>query len=415
MLSILGVLLVLSFLVIIHELGHFFAAKWCKVTVEEFGLGYPPLAKKLFRKWQTDFTLNWIPFGGFVRMEGEDVDASEAATPSSTNKPGPFFAKPAWQKLLIIMAGVAVNFMFGIVAFGMYFSISGLPVFTADLLQDGQLPFPVERVSAIKIDDDVRQVTSKDELLQLLNGVGARIDIVAPASPADQAGLKPGMKLTQLQVEGQDPIQLSSVESAVKAISEHRGQEVTLSTIGPCQGFVCQGQESELRVYVRQEAEVPANQGAIGVVFSHTASIFFPPVEMVVRGSWFGLQQALYLSYLIYEALIQMVVQLVTRGSVPAEVAGPVGIVHQTQQAGILKDGPLSVLNFAGLISINLAVMNLLPIPALDGGRAVFILLGLVLGKRRVSRVETIANYLGYGLLLGLLVAVTIKDVLAIV
>ncbi len=125
--TILVIVAVLAFLVLIHELGHFLAAKWAGVRVKEFGLGYPPRAMTLFRWDETDFTLNWIPFGGFVQMDGEDVLDPDTYEEETSGEGEPFFERPWWQRLVVILAGATVNFIFGVVAFGIVYSIIGIP------------------------------------------------------------------------------------------------------------------------------------------------------------------------------------------------------------------------------------------------------------------------------------------------
>jgi regulator of sigma E protease len=377
--SILYIILILSFLVIIHELGHFLAAKWAKVKVEEFGLGYPPKVATLFRFWGTDFSLNWIPFGGFVRMEGEDGEkqpnlVEQVVSKVAANREGPFYTKSATKRLVIILAGATVNFVFGIIAFSIVFSFSGIPTFVDSAL----------------------------------------IGRIAPDSPAAEQGIPTNVELIGLRT-GDERFAITNVEQAIEVINQHRGQTVNIQTGGTCQDGACQELLQEFEVYLRTAEETPDDQGSLGVSFETVQFSFYPWYEMPFRGMWYGTQQALMLGLLILNALGGMLYNLIASGQVPSEVAGPVGIVHQTQQSGILEQGFLSILNFAGMLSINLAVMNVLPIPALDGGRAVFILLEKVLGRSRTARAEQLANYGGYILLLSLIVLVTIKDVIALI
>jgi len=136
---------------------------------------------------------------------------------------------------------------------------------------------------------------------------------------------------------------------------------------------------------------------------------------MPFRGTWYGIKQAVGLGYLIIQALFQMVVQLAVTGQVPKDVAGPVGIVYEAQQGNIITDDFWSNLGFAGMLSINLGVMNLLPIPALDGGRALFILLEKIFGKKHIQKIEAYANYGGFALLILLILMITYKDIMRII
>ncbi len=376
------IVLVLSFLVLIHELGHYIAAKLVKINVEEFGLGYPPRAAVLFKKWDTIFSLNWIPFGGFVKMEGEDEvdddseheDRDESKKHQDkkvhTNSVGPFYEKNALQRLFVILAGAAVNFLFGILAFGIVFSFIGIPI------------------------------------------SDPRISQVVEGSPAATAGIPANVNIKSIII-GDQVIDVTSTDQVINTIYQYRGQSITLITTGLCQGFNCQSETHDYQVYVRTEQETPQNQGAIGVVFDPV--IFYPWYEMPIRGMIFGTVQAMQLGVLLLQFLGKMMIDLVAHQVVPQEVSGPVGIVYHTHKQGILDGGPLAVLNFAGMLSINLAIMNVLPIPALDGGRAVFIMLEKITGKKRIKRVESYLHYGGFVLLMGLLILVTIKDIVMVV
>lgn len=361
-------IIILSFLVVIHELGHYLVAKLCGVKVEEFGLGYPPRAVKLGTWWGTLFSLNWIPFGGFVKMEGEDATPSEVASQKSLQ------VKSAPQRLAVILAGAAVNFVFGVFAFAVVFSTMGIPT----------------------------PLTT------------ARIGLVQPGSPAAEAGLPANVELVALAV-GEQTVTQPSVESAIQFINDHRGQQIQVVTTGPCDTNGCQELAQSFTVYARTPDQTPAGQGAIGIAFESITLQFYPWYEMPFRGTWYGLQQAVELGGEMLMALRQAVQDGFTRGKLPTELSGPVGIVHQAQVNNVFSQGWLAMLYFAGMLSVNLAIMNVLPIPALDGGRALFILLEPIIGKQRLSNWEAQIHYGGFIVLIGLIVAVTARDVLRIV
>lgn len=358
-------ILILSFLVIIHELGHFFAAKWAGVKVEEFGLGYPPLAKVLFRWQGTDFSLNWIPFGGFVRMAGEEEHSATGA------KSGEFVAAPLVKRLVIILAGPAVNFIFGVIAFTVLFSFMGIPV-------------PVET---------------------------ARISQVMENSPAALAQLPTSVNIIGAKV-GDEQLPITSPDDLISFVSAHRGETVVLQTTGNCTGLECQESLGEYSLYIRTPEETPVGEGALGIAFEQAIFVRYPIWQMPLKSTEYGLKQSLFLVTQILDALRQLAVDVVSRGTMPEDLAGPVGIVHQAQQSGIFTQGWLMIASFTGVLSINLAIMNVLPIPPLDGGRAVFMLLEPLLSKKMRSKLEYYLNYGGYILLLGLIIIVTIRDVL---
>jgi regulator of sigma E protease len=380
--SVIAFLLVLSFLVIIHEMGHFLTAKYFKVRVEEFGVGYPPRAFKLFRKWDTDFTLNFIPFGGFVKMEGEELGVETVGIPAVAEKKtndqtqdprkvvGPFYQKSIPARLIIILAGATVNFVFGILAFAVFFSVTGIPELASNV----------------------------------------RISHIAPDSPAAAAGLPANVDLLKVEQDGK-LIDATSTDQVIEIVKAQAGKSIKVVTSGPCDANKCDPVEHTYQVSVRQPKDIPAGQGATGVRFEPVViQKFYPWYEMPFRGSWYGLQQAFALTLLILKTLGD-IGQGLLHAKVPTEVAGPVGIVHQATKTGLFSQGFLPVLNFAGVLSINLAIMNVLPIPALDGGRAFFILLEILLGKKRVQFFESKANYIGFALLIALILFITARDI----
>lgn len=364
-------ILILSFLVIIHELGHFLAAKWAKVKADEFGLGYPPKALKLFRWKGTDFTLNWIPFGGFVRMQGEE--SIEEDKKEGKKHTGQFYQASTYQKLVIILAGATVNFVFGVIAFTIVFSKMGIP----ELITE------------------------------------ARVGIVEENSPASQVGLPKNVNIIAVK-HGEDEFAVSTPNEVIDKVYEFRGENITLVTTGHCEQRTCEESVHEYEIYVRTQEETPENEGAMGIAFDSVIFMFYPPLEMPFRSAIYGIEQALLLGWQIVEAFSGIVTDIFTRFSISNDVAGPIGIVHQAQSTGIFEEGWLTVLSFTGMLSINLAVMNVLPFPPLDGGRAVFIILEALLTRKKTKKLEYIFNYGGYILLLGLIVVITVKDILRI-
>jgi len=373
--TIIVFVLLLSFLVLIHELGHFLAARWAKIRVEEFGLGYPPKAITLFTQAETAFTLNWVPFGGFVRMEGEDGPDRDQTQNGEKQKPvskqDAFYSKTTIQKLVVILAGVTVNFIFGIIAFSIFYTFAGIPT-------------PIDR---------------------------ARIELTVPNSPAQQAGIPSGVEIQAIRDQSGVVIPVASNKDVADAIDTLRGQTVTVITTGPCTGLSCQEMAQEFSVYVRMKDEVPANEGAIGVAFTSYVLNFYPWYEMPLRGTTIGLQQTYLIVVETLKALQGMIMNISKDRSLPAEAVGPVGIVHQAVEYRLFDQGPLMILNFAGIISVSLAIMNLLPIMPLDGGRAVFIIAEHFFGRKKTEKIEGYAQYLGIIVLMLFIIGVTGRDI----
>lgn len=372
---VLIVILIISFLVIIHELGHFLAARKAKINIQEFGIGYPPKLLKLFTWKGTDFTLNAIPFGGFVRLEGEngpDLEKLKDGNPKlKPNEWAPFYAKTAKQRIKVILAGVLVNICFAVLAFSIVFSFIGIPKDISDQ---------------------------------------ARIGTVMENSPAAEARLPENVNIVEIQTD-QRSYKIKNLFDVQQAVEENQGQMLTIVTTLECDQLKCPKETQQFEVYARTKEETPEGQGSIGIIFQDMIFVFYPWYEMPFRGSWIGIQQAISLGYLIVKALIDMFGRLISTGQVPQDVAGPVGIVYQAQQGNLISQDFWNNLGFAGMLSLNLGIMNLLPIPALDGGRALFIFLEKIFGRKKIIKIEAYANYAGFTLLILLIILITAKDV----
>jgi regulator of sigma E protease len=361
-------ILILSFLVIIHELGHFWLAKKNGVKVHEFGFGYPPKIAKLFRWKKTDFTLNLIPLGGFVRLDGEEFDPADKKDSSSK---GAFYNKSAKARLAIIFAGPLANIIYALLVFSIVFSVMGIP---RDL--DGR----------------------------------ARIAEIAPGSPAAEVGVEADYEIVGFKLFG-DAIDTPKIQDVIDFTKINRGEEVTIKLQGPCDQDVCQDNFVEKEIYIRTEAEVTEGQGAMGVVFG---DFYFEKRAWFIQpflGMWYGFKEAISVAILIVMSLFTLFKEILTGAGVPDGLAGPVGIVHQASSNNLLDQGFLSVLGFSGMLSLNLGIMNILPIPALDGGRMLFIFLERFIGKKRVQQFEGSANFGGFMILLGLIIMISIRDI----
>lgn len=382
-----GFLFILSFLVIIHELGHLLTAIWMKVKIEEFGIGYPPLAKVLFHWKGIPFTLNWLPFGGFVRMEGEDgpeketVDSEQLSVNSKqfvqkknreTHQAGfePFYEKTKAARLIVLLAGVFINFLFGIIAFSIVYTITGLP-----------------RTIDLKV-----------------------IDEIVSGSPADQAGIK--VKDTFVAAQSttqQEKTVFNTTTDVVTFVNKHLDENVRF--------FVDhEGQEKVVEMYLRPVSKRPANEGALGILFAAPQIVydFYPWWQMPFRGTLRGFEDSMNMSAQILMSLKTMFSQLFLHAKLSEDLAGPFGIVHQATKFGLFQNGWAVILQFAGMLSMNLAILNFLPIPALDGGRAFFVLAEGFIGRKRREFIESKVNYFGFAFLLGLIILISIKDIWSI-
>lgn len=353
-------ILVLTLLILLHELGHFLIAKLFGIRVEEFGFGIPPKALRLGVWRETEFTLNWLPIGGFVRLAGED-----SSDPTLWEKINPlirskmFWAKPAWQRSLVILAGVMMNFVIGIVAFSVIYSYLGIP----------------------------KEV-----------GNQVMISQVVPNSPAAFADMELGNVVTQVGEE-----KIVSSDQFMNLIRQKRGQAVTIY-LAKIDGNGERG-ESEKVITVVPRENPPEGEGALGVAVATVPILKYEKMEWYkapLYGAIEGTKEALAWSR-----------EFLRIFSHPAEllknVGGPVAVVKVGEAAA--EQGWVMMMRFAGIISLNLAIFNLLPIPALDGGRLLMIGLERIIGRKRVARVEGYVNGVGMILLISLLIGVTIKDV----
>lgn len=366
--SIITFIIILSLLIIVHELGHFLVAKKFGIRVDEFGLGYPPRAKKLFTWKNTLFTLNWLPFGGFVKIFGENPEQlelpahgqEESSQITPTASQDSFQSKKHSVQASVLVAGVVGNFLFAWLLFSLGF-ITGLPA-------PANLSLPIENAHTV-------------------------ITTVIPDSPAALAGLKSGDTIVSLSRDG--VFSGISPEEASDFITKlptpiifeiERGSEILKKTVTPEEGII-------------------SDKPAVGISMDIIGIVKLAPHKAI----WQGLKTTSKLTLLTGQAIGVFIVQAFSGQANLSEITGPVGIVGMVGDAREL--GFVYILTFTALISINLAIINLLPIPALDGGRLLFVGIEAVTRRRIPPRVFSIVNAIGFALLILLMVLITIQDV----
>ncbi len=348
---------ILSILVFIHELGHFAVARWIGVHVEEFGFGLPPRiwGKKVGR---TIYSLNWLPIGGFVKLAGEDQDGEDAGKLKGKVKEY-FFARSKKERAAILLAGVTMNFLLAV----------GI---TAFLLTQG-----------------VFEQTGR-----------THVERVVPGSPAEQAGLQVDDILTSITYElpeGRETKAIAAPADLIEAARVHAGKEVHVSVLRNGQPIV---------MVLVPRKDPPAGEGAIGVAISDLEERKYSWMEAPGKALVMNVTRAREMLV----GIVTTVAKLVRLESPGADVAGPIGIAQVTGQA--VKFGWRATLEFMSILSLNLAVLNALPIPALDGGRLLFIFLEKILGRRVRPAFEHSAHQVGMIILLFLVLLVSINDVL---
>lgn len=360
--AVISFIAVLGVLVLVHEFGHFVAAKIFGVRVEEFGLGFPPRLAG-WKKGETTYSVNWIPVGGFVKIQGVlGGNVTDMTADSQPNRS--FMNKPRWQRLLILCAGIVMNCVLSTVLFaGSY--IAGAPV-------------ALEAVPAGAIISD-RGIT-------VIN--------LAANTPAATAGLQISDQISA--IDGQTVTTVAELRDALH--TKQAGDEVTLTI---------QRAAATLTIttsLIALEGDTAAI--GIGAYFVETGTMRLPWWLALREGA----RQTSQLFFGIFLAIGQAISSLVTQQPVAGQISGPLGIASLTYQATQL--GWTYVIQFAAMLSVNLAVFNLLPIPGLDGGRLAFLLVEWVRRRPVNEKIEGIVHNIGYLLLLFLIMVVTIKDIM---
>ncbi len=391
---------VFGLLVVVHEFGHFITAKWAGIRVEEFGLGFPPrivgMRKRDEGGWEviwfgggqneedtygsqkqtpfsgtsgsvsrvgvpasnhTIYSLNFIPIGGFVRMPGENGDINDA---SGSYDPHSFAAKPAGKRLIVLVAGVTMNVILAMLLFTIAFG-SGEP--------------------------------------KLLPEIGK----VVPASPAAVAGLRPGDTIVSANHQ---PIKsFADLQDLVNnELQADHNQHATLPVLLQVRHA---GSTQLVTTTVNVREHPPAGQGPMGIEASGKLTFDRLPLwQAPIR----GVQYTFQMTGNFISAIGQMI-----SGALPFQLTGPVGIVKITGDVAqtVPSEGWWPLLSLTAVLSLNLAIINILPFPALDGGRVVLVLVEVLRGGRRLKpEVEGIINFIGIAILLTLMVVITFFDVL---
>ncbi|PIT95033.1 RIP metalloprotease RseP [Candidatus Falkowbacteria bacterium CG10_big_fil_rev_8_21_14_0_10_39_9] len=408
-------LLVLSLLVFAHELGHFWTAKKFGVGAPEFGFGFPPrifglqlirdnhlqpisqtenlavdvetatdgvvlekitvttkevdvvVPTKRWRfirgnreiteedeKYGTVYSLNWIPLGGFVKIKGQDGE--------NQNDRNSFSARPIYQRFLILVAGVLMNIILAMALLSFGFMI-GLPQNTDNVRPGGTLE------------------AKKVQIMEVM-----------PGSPAEKAGFQVGDQIVSINDQT-----VSSESDVQNALGSKAGVEMAIN-------IKRYSENQSIKVTPQILAET--NRGGIGVALTASAIVHYPWYQAL----WEGSKTAILLFWAIIVAFYELIRGLIVGHSVAGAIAGPVGIATLTGQ--VARMGLAYLLQFTALLSLNLAVINFLPIPALDGGRALFLLFEKIKGRPVKKELENALHNIFFVLLILLIVWVTIKDVL---
>ena len=371
--TVLIFLIVLAVLIFVHELGHFIFARLCGIRVDAFALGFGP---KLFswKSGETTYGVNLIPFGGYVKIFGENPDAESLTGPDSTRS---FVNKSRWQQVIVLAAGVFFNFVFAALLYVGIFS-TGVTA-TADGFQKYSSYFENQRIM---------------------------ITYVAPDSPADKAGIKAGDIVTGIKKHGErsNPVVIllnqengtESIESIQNSISASKGEPITIQFIR---------NKEVTSVDVIPVSGLVEGKYAIGISMDNVVDVRLPFFISIKEGIHYTFNMIRDTAIGLYS----FVAGIFKGSSHFSDISGPVGI------AGIVGDaaglGFTYLLMITALISINLGVINLIPFPALDGGRILFVLIESIIRRRISPTFSNVVNTLGFGLLMILMVVITYKDI----
>lgn len=362
LISAVAFFLLITGLVLIHELGHFLVARKAGVTVEEFGFGLPPRAATVFHWRGTDFTLNWIPFGGFVRLKGEN-----ASTKEERNRKGSFSSASIPWRCAILVAGVAMNFLLAFCIFVFGFSAGQwIPTYLS-----------LEEMQAAADTGEIH--------LRL----GVVIDDVLVGGGAADAEIPTGSVL--LSVDGQpvtEPSDVVALQNGKRRVQYAYKTDIATEEV---QTTTVSVDEGKTGVYLRS---VPLELSAMPRSVTQAVALSVRETTVVTGQTVIG--------------IFKLFTSLASQGTVPEGVTGIVGIAQITYAS--VQEGFMMYLRLVALLSLSLAVLNILPLPALDGGRLVFVLSELFIrpGSRRF---EVLINTVGFVVLLLVIVLVTFYDV----
>ena len=352
-LTIIIFILILGILVLVHEFGHFFAARKMGVAVEEFGLGFPPRIFSI-KKGETLYSLNWIPLGGFCKIKGDEGgDISEKDS---------FVSKSIGVKAIIISAGVAMNIFLAFVLFSIGFMIG----FPQDM--NGK---PIQ--GAKKISEPQIQIMS-----------------VLKNSPAEKAGIKLGDVI--FEMDGQKFKEISLFQKHIK----NSKNEIIIK--------IKRG-DNILEKKMKPEFSEKVNGKIIGSQLVSSSIVSYPWYTSI----YLGAKTTVFLTFEIIKAFCLLIKNLIFHQTVTEDIAGPIGIAVITGQ--IAKLGFIYILQFTALLSLNLAVINFIPFPALDGGRILFLTIEKIRRKPIKQEIENTAHGIGFILLMLLVVVVTYQDI----
>jgi regulator of sigma E protease len=343
-------------LVTLHEFGHFIVAKKFGVKVEEFGIGYPPriIGKKI---GETVYSLNWLPFGAFVKMPGEIEHLEDSAS---------FFKKPVWQRMLIVLAGVISFWLIAAVLFSIVMGL-GAPTAISD--------------------DETAGITNPR----------IQLSLIAKNSPAELAGLRGGDNIIGIRDQNYNFQKIDKVRDLQNFVKANTGQQVFVKV---------ERGETVFEVSMLVRENPPEGEGALGVGLNRVDIKTYPLWQV----PWRGILATVNMTEAVIIGYANAIANIFKGLPSGVELTGPVGIVSMFSQASEL--GINYFLQFVGMVAVYVAVFNILPIPSVDGGKFLFLIIEAIRRKPVSQKIEQTVTTACFGLLLLMMILVTIKDVI---
>lgn len=365
--AVLLFVLILLVLVVVHEFGHFIVAKLTGMRVDEFAFGFPP---RIFGKkfGETTYAINAIPLGGYVSIFGENGSEEDKKAHGALHHPRAFGNRPWWAQLLVLVAGVTMNMLLALIIF--------IAISYGDV--------------KMSVDDPLFGARVKDTSIMVTE--------VSKESPAFRAGIIPGSTIIKVTNAGKEA-ELTTATSLVAFIAAHQNTPFTFKYRTP------EGQEQATTI-AAVYGIIP-DKKALGIALDQIGTARITIIEALEL----GYERTVDITNLTCKGLID-VFQSVFRGeSVLDTLSGPVGIAKIVGQTS--EYGYVAILTLVAALSINLAIFNILPLPALDGGRMVVVIIETVIRRKIPFKYYSWVNVLGFGLLMLLLIVVTINDIRA--
>lgn len=357
-------LLILAALVFVHELGHFVSAKFFGIRVDEFAIGFPP---KVFgwKSGETKYSLNIIPLGGYVKIFGEDPDDESLNGPDSKRS---FVNAAKWKQIIILLSGIFMNIIFAWLLISASFNFGLL-------------------------------TSVEDQYANKVQNASVMILSVLKDSPAGVAGLKEGDNILEID-SGEIKIISPNVSDVQKIVSESKSDIKIEYKRGNATGTV-----SILALH-----GLVGSGKAIGISMTLAGIVKFGFFQSFYEGAKLTGIETWNIARGIYGFIIEA---FNGKEGLLSQVAGPIGIAGMVGQASSL--GVSYLLGFVAMISINLAMINLVPFPALDGGRVLFVLIEIAIRKKIKPSIANWCNLIGFGLLIALMLFITYKDILRLI